>query len=315
MFRKIWAAMAAMLLAAGVTLAALNPTFVWAAPGGDAIVEEATVITNHHLSVAAEIAVCPAGRRALGGGFFTSQQGVVSLLLSGSSPVDEAGLSPGLNDGGIARGWYAVLHSTEAFPLGQEFGDSQRTRYKVVALCSATSDATVATATFTARPKLRGAAVATCPFGTRAVGGGVRSLGESAFTLLLTSGPVNETGTFELTETGDVARGWHASVLNFANFEQTYKVFALCSRTSDATVVVNASNKGSATCPLGRRVVGGGIGIAFGDDSQSRVDASGPQAVSAQGTTDGAVANHWFAQANPDKLPFKILALCATNEP
>ena len=73
-----------------------------------------------------------------------------------------------------------------------------------------------------------------------------------------------QTGRPATTETGDVARSWLASVFEPGE----YRVFAICSATSDATIVTGPVTKdpnsslapGVATCPAGTRAVGGGVG-------------------------------------------------------
>lgn len=324
MLREITVPMTLAFLTVSVTFALLNPAPASAAPGGDAIVEEtthmwSTLWRNH----TADIAICPSGRRAVSGGVVISHQGKSTIQLEVSAPVSEGALGQSLSDGDVARGWYAFVSAdpliTPEQALSQTFSDHEFTHYRVVALCSATSDAVVATATFKVPAKSRAAGVAMCPEGMRAVGGGLRSLGEGSLALLLTNGPVDETGTFEFTETGDVARGWHVSVRTFwAEFDQFYKVFALCSRESDAIVEAIESPRGAVTCPSGRRVVGGGIGIASGDDSKAVIFFSGPQTDGAGGPTDGDVARRWAASTRSRggiALPFKIFALCATNDP
>src|SRR5690606_14866217 len=65
---------------------------------------------------------------------------------------------------------------------------------------------------------------------------------------------------------GDVGRLWFAWVRNDGVAAQSIRVFALCSQASDATLEVQdfvVPNAGSvaatATCPAGRRVLGGGL--------------------------------------------------------
>ena len=86
-----------------------------------------------------------------------------------------------------------------------------------------------------------GGAVATCPAGSRVVSGGVGTTGpapEGNFSpyVVQLSGPLDSSGLTANTDDGDVARHWYGAVQNIAPSAQLFKVFALCSRTSDAVV-------------------------------------------------------------------------------
>ena len=131
------------------------------------------------------------------------------------------------------------------------------------------ADVTVAQKTFTVADGARGAATAACPRGTRVVSGGVGSIFRSPFgSAVQASGPLDSTGTTAGTRAGDIARRWYASVANGRGAAQSFRVFALCSATSDAVVASTTftpqsdSRDGGAAakCPAGRRAVGGGLG-------------------------------------------------------
>ena len=90
-------------------------------------------------------------------------------------------------------------------------------------------------------PGNSGSGVATCPAGTRVVGGGVTTNsptpdGFVRYRVQL-SGPLDETGLTANTGDGDVARSWFAYVANEdLGAGHLFKVSALCSRTSDAII-------------------------------------------------------------------------------
>jgi Ca2+-binding RTX toxin-like protein len=94
--------------------------------------------------VATGWAICPTGQRAVGGGItpvFTTLAGEVAVQIS--APINTALSIDQFKDGDIARGWYG----SESDLRGRQ-GNS----YRVVAICSATSDAVVRTAPVTAPP-------------------------------------------------------------------------------------------------------------------------------------------------------------------
>jgi Ca2+-binding RTX toxin-like protein len=194
-------------------------------------------------------------------------------------------------------------------------------------------DATVEATVFRVADEVAGSARATCPAGTRVVGGGVNTTGPTsdlAYIVQL-SGPQDETGSTANTEDGDVARSWYASVANQSDAEQEFRVFALCSRDSDAVVEVEpfslpAGTSGpsaAARCPAGTRVTGGGLGapvsppdgVSFAFDYHLQL--SGPQDETGltANTVDGDVARTWFAfvrNVTAAARDFKVLALCSS---
>ncbi len=194
--------------------------FALCSASSDATVEETTftVAANTAGNVAgADVARCPAGTRVVGGGVgTTAATGTVGSQVQVSGPLDETGLTANTVDGDIARSWYGNVYN-----LG---GD--RT-YKVFALCSASSDATVEETTFTPAAFAAGADVARCPAGTRVVGGGVGTTAATVGSQVQVSGPLDETGLTANTVDGDIARKWYANVNNLDG-DRTYKVLALC---------------------------------------------------------------------------------------
>jgi hypothetical protein len=66
------------------------------------------------------------------------------------------------------------------------------------------------------------------------------------------------------TNDGDRAKRWYAAVLNATGAQRTFRVFALCSGTSNATIEATQFTVGSfqtdeafAVCPGTKRALGG----------------------------------------------------------
>jgi Ca2+-binding RTX toxin-like protein len=310
---------AAYLVPGSVAFAAIQV----AAPGGDTTVEVQPLTLPSYSSGDAR-ATCPPGKRVVGGGINTTGPVTAGTgddyLVELSGPRDETALTANTEDGDVARHWYASIVNLT--------GSSQE--FRVFALCSQDSDATVEVQPLSLATGSSDAATATCPPGKRVVGGGVDTAGPVTagydYAVEL-SGPQDETTLTEYTEDGDVARHWYASILNRSFSPQEFKVLALCSQDSDATVEVqpfslghNSSGAATATCPPGKRVVGGGVNttgpVTAGVDYV--VELSGPQdeTTLTANTEDGDVARHWYASiANHtgSQQDFKVLVLCAND--
>ena len=199
------------------------------------------------------------------------------------------------------------------------------------AICSASSDATIAANPFTVEPRTVNSASVDCPAGKRAVGGGVHQPGATnpLFGWVQSSGPVDATGTTANTDSGDVAEGWYASVFNFGATERDFHVFAICSAGSDATIAakvfsVAPGNVGDATvaCPAGKRVVGGGVGQPAATNAPAGyIQESAPVDVTGEtaNTDSGEVGRSWFASVyNPPEVgaptrEFRAFAICASE--
>ena len=165
-------------------------------------------------------AFCPSGTRVVGGGV-TSTGAATASYVQVSGPLDETGLTGNLNDGDVGRSWYAN---------GFNAGAGQNT-YVSTAICSAGSDATIRTDSFTVLAGQSGDGQAFCPSGTRVVGGGVTSTG-AARGYVAVSGPLDETGLTANLTNGDLGRSWYASVVNNAAVQNTYVSTALCAPSS-----------------------------------------------------------------------------------
>jgi len=296
-----------------------------AAPGSDTTVV-ASLLRIPAKATGAGIATCPSGMRAVGGGVNTLGSAPTidtPYFVELSGPLDETRSVANTIDGDIARAWYSSIYNGFGSPVD----------FHVYALCSATSDATVAVKPLTIPPASGASESATCPLGQRAISGGVNSLGPaptiSMYYRLELSGPLDETGFIANTDDGDIARGWFAYVFNaFANTQNTFRVYALCSQASDATVALKSFTLGTgqraaaiASCPPGRRALGGGIntlGSAPTPFIFYYVELFGPldETGFIASTLDGDVARSWYASIYNAGVPtseFRVYALCATD--
>ena len=285
-----------------------------ATPGSDATIQ-ATTFTVEPGKVGDATATCPAGQRVVGGGVaptVPSSSRFNGLVLQ-SGPVDQTGRPATTETGDVAQSWLASVFR-EVFDEANE--------YRVFAICSATSDATIVTGPVTKDPNSSLAqGVATCPGGTRAVGGGVGATGaivRTSFNVSL-SGPVFlDTAR---TESGRVAQSWVAVV----DSRTPYRVFALCSAGSDATLETKLflsgateGTRATVQCPAGKRVLGGGIGATT--PGLSWTNLSGPlnETGEAAKTESGDVARSWSASVGEaggvDRL-FRVSAICASDPP
>ncbi len=252
---------ALLALSAVACAASLLAPRAEAAPGGDATPTYMRLVAEP--GVPAEVsAMCPAGRRATGGGFSV----IDGLLLLGglsasvdvqaSGPVDETGQPENTLPGDVARGWYVRLAGS---PSG--FRD-----YLVTVLCSASSDAVVRDAALAVPAGGTGSASVACP-GGRATGGGVLPVGASAGAVVRTTQPLDAGGVPASTAAGAASRGWFAAVGAAAPL--TYRVVALCSATSDVTIntavlpgLAGENSRTGRACDDESRTTGGGLGAA-----------------------------------------------------
>jgi Ca2+-binding RTX toxin-like protein len=164
---------------------------------------------------------CPAGSRALGGGVgVVGTPAPVLSFVRRSNPLDETGTTANTDTGDVARSWFASVKNVTNATL-----DS-----RVFAICSATSDATIAAKAFTVESAKFSDGTASCPAGSRALGGGVGQpdAADTSSGYLLQSGPVDETGSTLSTDSGDVARGWAATVVNGGSVAHQFTAFAIC---------------------------------------------------------------------------------------
>lgn len=289
-----------------------------ATPGSDATIT-AKAFTVEPGKVGDATVQCPAGKRVVGGG--VGQTGPTATLRFGvvqaSGPVDETGQTKNTDSGDIARGWSASVFNRA--------GGMQR-EYRVYAICSSTSDATIEATRLSLADNVTGQATATCPAGRRALGGGVGLTDGTSpvFGTVQSTGPQDETGQAKSTESGDTARSWYALVYNY-NGAHEYRVFALCSADSDATIEAKAFSVDSgqagdaiAQCSPGKRALDGGVIAVDGPGYLASVQQSGPVDETGQtaSTTSGDVARSWFVSLYAaSKVGFRVFAICASDAP
>lgn len=181
----------------------------------DAVIEATTGSLNS-LATGTFMSTCPAGSRAVGGGF-ASLSGSTNFLQRESNPVDETGLTGETFTNEIARSWSVTVTN----------GGGSTAAFSVFALCSQASDATLVVDSFLAAATGESAVTVDCPAGKRVLGGGIGT--DTAFGPYLTaSAPVSAAGTTAATNTGDIARGWLGSAFNSGGPTARYEVFALC---------------------------------------------------------------------------------------
>jgi Ca2+-binding RTX toxin-like protein len=185
-----------------------------------------------------------------------------------SGPVDDTGQTASTESGDVARSWLASIASNE---------------YRVFALCSASSDATIQTTAFPVQ-EATGApngAVAQCPAGTRALGGGVGA-NTDGLGWLDVSGPVDESGQTAGTQTGDVARAWFGFVVNVdargngdSRGTRVFRTFVIC--TADAAP---APGQTQARCAGKAATIAGTAG------PDKLVGTAGPDVIAGLGGND-----------------------------
>jgi hypothetical protein len=299
----------------GAALAAGFAAYALAAPAGEAKIEATRFSAGHGLTGA--FAECPPGSRAVGGGVLQLEGGVVRVGGSGpldgsvaGTPINPADAVANTKDGDVAKRWYAGVSNDSSVSIAA----------KALALCSAGSDATIEATPFSLEGQSTGGASAKCPAGKRAVGGGVIQLSWPD-NRVLASAPLDASGAMANTVDGDVATQWYAAIRNLPAHRVDFKVFALCSADSRATIeATQSSAEGGGTghafakCPPTKRALGGGI-IESGRLGYLRVLASGPLDATgvAANTEDGDVAEQWYGAVenrNPERVSVKVLAIC-----
>jgi hypothetical protein len=302
-------------LGAALAAAVAFAGYALARTARDATIQAAGFSANRGLHSA--FASCPPGRRAVGGGVVESGRRFVYVGSSGpldasgaGVPLDPSAAVANTKDGDKAGGWYA----------GVSNASSKSVHLKALALCSKASDARIEAKGFSAGGRDTGVAVAKCPSGKWAVGGGVVQ-SNWPDNRVLASGPLDATGVIANTKDGDKAKRWYAAVHNLPARRVHFKVFALCSANSRARIVATRFSVGSGRtghafvkCPARKRALGGGI-IQFGPAKFLRVLASAPLDASGvpSKTKDGDKAKRWYAaikNRNPHRVRFKVLAIC-----
>ena len=259
---------------------------------------------------------CPGGERALGGGVV--QSGFPESVVASSGPLDGSGRAARTHDGDKAKEWYAsaVNYSSGAMD------------FKVFAICSADSTARLAMESFRTDSNQPGQAIARCPAGKRALGGGVispRAPQSPDDHVVIASGPLAASGGFSAIDDGDKATRWYGAALNNnAGVDHSkFRVYAICASDSNATVertrfeVDSPDTNGDySECPGNRRAVGGGLIPSSGAARRFYVRASGPldSTGEMENSEDGDVATQWYAAiynyAGGQARDFEVFAVC-----
>jgi hypothetical protein len=317
-FHRTLAATGGLLVLMGVT----GPGVAEAAPGGDAVIaaKNFTLDTSGATPAGSATVMCPTGTRATGGGVGpTAPVDGDNYRVQASGPVDSSGLSVNTDSGDIPRGWLVTVSLFSGPPSAD---------FRAFALCSRDSDAVVQAVPGTGSATWTG--LVQCPTGMRALSGGALPLspvpdGEQDY-IFHESNPVDSTASTSGTTTGDVAVGWRTVVDTNGGGSGAPRFFAVCSAKSDATVraadlTVPASQTASTTvsCPSGRRVVGGGMGVDAADvnDRVEYIAPIGPAGTIA-GTKTGDIAKQWTASgrntSSTTERVYRVMVLCAGSE-
>ena len=293
MCSRHWRSLFGALIALATSASLAAPAV--ATPGDDAhvVVKSADAVANGPASALVD---CPAGERAIGGGagFVAAYTDTVMTL---TTPVDETGDLREADDGDIPRYWYTRVVN----------GLNESMRFTFYAICSASSDAVLASEPFTTtQANTPTYAVAACPVGQRAIGGGVTNA-TSLSSMMHTNGPLDETGQAVNTVDGDVARSWIGAVESTTNVTQNYQALAVCSAASTATIQTDAVAIGgsapdkflqrSTTCPAGQRALSGGF--ISTSSVAARLAVSAPIALNGgfNVLVDGDAAGGWMVDA------------------
>jgi hypothetical protein len=216
---KVWAAL--LVAAVSATIAVAIGVASLAGTAQAATPTRATIVETQFKVAAGgrgeEFAVCPGTKRAVGGGVV--QSGSASgVRVRASGPLDATGVTLNTNDGDIAKQWYAAV----------ENGSGAERTFRVFALCSGASNATIEATQFTVGHRETREAFAVCPGTKRALGGGVVQSGSTNEINVKASGPLDATGVTLNTNDGDIAKQWYAAVENFGDTERTFRVFGIC---------------------------------------------------------------------------------------
>jgi len=225
---KVWAALLVATLSAAIVVAIIG-VVLDAGTAVAATASRATIEATDQFSVSTgetgeAFAVCPGTKRALGGGIVQSGPAQRYFFLNVSGPLDNTGVTANTKDGDIAKQWYAAVENRTGASV----------KFKVFAICSGSSNATIEATPFTVEPDPNGngkfaEGYAKCPGTKRALGGGVVQSGSPDKNLLVqASGPLDATGFTSETVTGDIAKQWYAAVGNYWVEQTPLKVMAIC---------------------------------------------------------------------------------------
>lgn len=300
--RSMW--LAPLLAVTAVTI----PASAQAGAGDDAHFLVNQVTANNGTVPTSHVIACPIGEVALGGGVRYSTFPKDIVVRAGGPLSDTGGF---LEEGGFPSRFQNLV---------QNLGTQPRSMSSY-AICSASTDAkSVRVIKFTAVKGTGdfpiGRAVATCPTGQRAIGGGVIAENANYGGFVMANGPVDETTQVSSTNDGDVPVGWMGAVR--ANEGDRFRVYAICSPTSTATVqvesMVMAQNTGGhtgLTCPTGQRALSGGV---IDEAAYAWIVSSAPgSATSFASAATPGIAGGWHGSVWSvvgSNVLFKVAAVC-----
>ena len=285
------------VLALGAIIAALAyAPAALASAGQDAVVKEVVTKTVDDADVGEAAIDCGPNARAIGGGVVADAPSFPPNFIIADGPLGPGGTTAGTNDFDAPRYWYTALLNVS--------GATQT--YRFYAVCSASSDATIQAQGFLlpAVGGIEGSSVG-CPAGQRAISGGFSTTATPSRRSdgVLMSQPLDASGSPAETLTGNTAISWAVEVRNEGLDAKDYKVFALCSPTSTATVQETSYTSDTykpghaATCPEGSRATGGGSapvnGLVGNLFEIGPSDAAGSPTLSA-----GDVPRGWYGRVD-----------------
>ena len=300
--------------------------------GAWAQLTETTIATNRLLVPVSNtgswtdlLVTCPSGLVALSGGVDTND--FLSIEITTLAPTFAGAALAFQPDGtrGPADGWYASVKNYGSVPH----------QVAVTVVCGSLSDVVVSVSTGSisaggvANPGT-GNAVAYCPSGYVALGGGMD------LTLPATMKVSSLAPRFGFdylidrpTGTGGAPNGWSANVRN-EGAAGSMKVAVVCSQLGGvSSVVTGAFSVGagtaagySASCPAGSLALGGGIDTNDVTRNVATVlsprFAASPQAPVDRATGSYASANGWYGiyyNYGPGTTTASVGAICATPTP
>jgi hypothetical protein len=261
-----------------------------------------------------KIASCGHGERALGGGLVAGDPQDATLAASG--PLSAQGASGPTGDGDTPKRWYGAAAAGNADQV-----------FRLFAICAPDSKATIEATRFVPPYRVPTGEFAKCGQGERAVGGGLVAIGPPNYGPMLSSGPLDASGSIANTRDGDIPKQWHASVYNADDDGRVFKVFAVCVPHSDARIEATRFTVGGdqfgearARCGRGERALGGGTTpsrLTTDPFDLPLIPSSGPLDSSgvAANTRDGDAAKQWIGVADnefsDDARDFKVFAVCS----
>jgi Ca2+-binding RTX toxin-like protein len=277
-----------------VALLAAMAGVAHASPGDDAVIA-ANSFSLPPFQGSLAGATCPSGSRTMGGGVGTTSNSP-SDTLGASGPLDETGLTANTTTGDIARSWGGYVSS------------SPQADFKIFAICSQSSDAAIAADSFSLAPNQGLFVGATCPSGSRALGGGIGTTSNSPTDYIEASGPLDETGTTASTTTGDVARSWGGYV--FSQAQADFKIFAICEKPSGGggAGAGKCHGKDATIFATGRKTVGtSGADVFVGSNGKDKIIAKGGDDLVCAGKGNDVVKggpgkDKLFGEGGKDKL-------------